>query len=314
MGGGGFAHEPVLLEEALSLLRPEPGGVYVDATLGGGGHARAILRRIAPDGVLVGVDRDPESIAHARRWGKEFAGRLRVVHGNFRMLSALLADLGLEKVDGVICDLGVSSPQLDVAERGFSYHADAPLDMRMDPGTGRTAAQWIERLEERELTRILYEYGEERWAARIAKFIVEERSRRPIATTGELAELVKAAIPAAARRGGPHPARRTFQALRIFVNDEFGSLQEFLGQAGGVLRTGGRVAVITFHSLEDRMVKRSFAEAARGCVCPPHAPVCTCGHRPTLQVVTRRPVQASEEEVLRNSRARSAKLRVAERL
>jgi 16S rRNA (cytosine1402-N4)-methyltransferase len=261
----------------------------------------------------VGIDQDDAALAEAEvtlRLGQQTT----LLKGNFSELDRLLAEAGIAFVDGFLFDLGVSSPQLDLPERGFSYHHDAPLDMRMDPSSNAvTAAQLVAEYSEGELTRILQEYGEERWASRIAAFIVAARGRRAITTTGELVEVVKGAIPASARRSGGHPARRVFQALRIEVNDELGVLERGLRAAVRWLRPGGRVVVISYHSLEDRVVKRVFAEYAVGCTCPPGIPVCTCGHEPVLRVITRKPVVPTGEEIERNPRARSAKLRAAER-
>jgi 16S rRNA (cytosine1402-N4)-methyltransferase len=314
---GPWAHRPVLLAEAVAFLGCRPGGVYVDCTVGGGGHAAAILAASAPDGRLVGLDRDEVALREAGRRlaaAESGGGRAVLVREDFGHLADVVVRLGVGWVDGVLFDLGVSSFQLDEAERGFSYQADAPLDMRMDRRQPLTAADLLNTVSEAELTGIIREYGEERWAARIAALAVARRKRRPFRTTGDLVEAVKAAIPAAARRSGPHPARRTFQALRIAVNDELGALERGLRAAIEVLKPGGRVVAISFHSLEDRLVKRALAQAARSCLCPPGLPVCTCGHRPSVKVLTRRPVAPAPAEVAENPRARSAKLRAAERL
>ncbi|ADG06565.1 16S rRNA (cytosine(1402)-N(4))-methyltransferase RsmH [Kyrpidia tusciae] len=310
-----FRHEPVLLHEVLAILQPRPGGLYVDGTLGGGGHAQAILEAAAPDGRLIGIDQDDEALTASKERLTPYGGRVTTVKGNFRRIKEILWGLGvIEGVDGILLDVGLSSPQVDEAERGFSYRSDAPLDMRMDLSGTLTARDIVNSWPEGELARVVRDYGEERWAARIAKAIVRRRQRQAIETTGELAELVKEAIPAAARRHGPHPARRTFQALRIAVNDELGALEEGVKGALEVLRPGGRLAVIAFHSLEDRIVKRILAEEARSCICPPEAPVCTCGRRPRVRLIGRRPIVPGPEELARNPRARSAKLRGAERL
>ena len=311
-----FFHVTVMREEAVAALLPRPGGVYVDATLGGGGHARLLLDRSAPDGGLIAFDRDELALEHARTWLREAAcaHRATLVHDTFAALPQRLRELGARAVDGVLCDLGVSSPQVDEGERGFSYQRDAPLDMRMDRSAGQTAADLLRTLPEGELARVIRRFGEERWAARIAAFIVRERARSPLATTGQLVDVIKAAIPAAARRTGPHPAKRTFQALRIAVNDELGALQALLAALPDALAAGGRAAILTFHSLEDRLVKQSFAEFARGCVCPPRAPRCVCGRSPVMRVVTKKPLLPGAAELAANPRARSAKLRVAERL
>ncbi|MGE5591863.1 MAG: 16S rRNA (cytosine(1402)-N(4))-methyltransferase RsmH [Bacillota bacterium] len=306
-----FHHLPVLLDDVLEGLRPYTGGRYVDCTVGGGGHSRAILAASSPSGRLLGLDQDPAALQAAGETLNAFGRRVTLRKANFRRLLDTAREAGFDQADGVLFDIGVSSPQLDEGERGFSFHQDAPLDMRMDPDGPVTARDLVNELEVPDLTRILQDYGEERWARRIAEFIVRNR---PLETTGQLVEVIKAAIPAAARRSGPHPARRTFQALRIAVNDELGALEEGLGQALELVRPGGRVAVITFHSLEDRIVKQAMQDWARGCICPPDLPICVCGRKPRARLVTRKPVSAGEEEVSRNPRSRSAKLRVAEKL
>jgi len=308
-----FWHLPVLAQEVSTFLAPRPGGVYVDATVGGGGHAEMIARAIAPDGVLVGIDRDRVALAAAEKRLRETGIGFFLVHENFAHLRAILDSLGLEVIQGILFDLGVSSPQLDDPARGFGYREDAPLDMRMDREQPLTARQLVNEAPEEELARIIREYGEDRWAERIASFIVRYRRKRPIETTGELAEIVKAAIPARARRKGPHPARRTFQALRIAVNDELGSLARGLVAAVESLSPGGRIVVISFHSLEDRLVKGEFVRRARGCRCPEDLPVCRCGG-PQLRILTKKPLTPTGEELAVNPRARSAKLRAAEKL
>lgn len=309
-----FEHKPVLLEPALRYLDPRPGGVYVDATVGGGGHSEQIAERIAPGGLLIAIDRDEAALAAASRRLGRFGNLVRFVHDNFARLSAILDELGIDAVDGILFDFGVSSPQLDRAERGFSYQLDAPLDMRMDRRSETDAAHLVNTLPEAELARILKEYGEERWAGRIARQIVRARSASPITTTGQLVDIVKSSIPAAARRQGPHPAKRTFQALRIAVNRELDAIEEALPQAIASLRHGGRLVAISFHSLEDRIVKQALQEAENPCICPPDFPVCRCGRRPSVRILTRRAVAASEREKSENPRARSAKLRAAERV
>ena len=306
-----FHHLPVLLDEVLEGLRPFTGGRYVDCTVGGGGHSRAILEASEPAGRLLGLDQDPAALEAAGKALAPFGSRVTLKKANFRRLLEAAREAGFDQADGVLFDIGVSSPQLDEGERGFSFHQDAPLDMRMDPEGPVTARDLVNGLEAAELTRLLRDYGEERWARRIADFIVRNR---PLETTGQLVEVIKAAIPAAARRTGPHPARRTFQALRIAVNDELGALEEGLGQALDLVRPGGRVAVITFHSLEDRIVKQAMQAWARGCSCPPDLPVCVCGRKPRARLVSRKPLTAGEEELSRNPRSRSAKLRLAEKL
>ena len=310
----GFAHRPVMAAEVVEYLAPRPGGVYVDCTVGGGGHARAILEAAEGACTVVGIDRDPEAIAAAGERLAEYGGRVLLIRGNFRNLQRVLETCGLEQVDGVLMDLGVSSYQLDTEERGFSYWGEGPLDMRLGPDAPFTAEQLLATAGVEELTRILREYGEERWAGRIARAIVERRKRSPIRTAADLVALIKEAVPAPARTGGPHPARRTFQALRIAVNDELGALEEGLGQAIEALAPGGRIVVISFHSLEDRIVKRRFQEESRGCVCPPELAACACGRRPRLKVLTRKPVVPGDWEREENPRSRSAKLRAAERV
>jgi 16S rRNA (cytosine1402-N4)-methyltransferase len=301
-----------LLAEVLQYLSLHDHSTIVDCTLGGAGHSGAILEQ-APETVLIGIDQDDAALDAARdalRLGQQVG----LFKGNFGDLDRILTDAGIVGADGFLFDLGVSSPQLDRAERGFSFHADAPLDMRMDPAAGGiTAADVVNAYDEAGLTRILREYGEERWASRIAAFITAARGRRPITTTGQLVDLVKDAVPAAARRSGGHPARRTFQALRIEVNDELGVLERGLRAAVRWLNPDGRIVVICYHSLEDRIVKRVFAELSEGCTCPPDLPVCVCGATPVLRIVTKRPVVPTAGEIEGNPRARSARMRVAER-
>ncbi|RIV28207.1 16S rRNA (cytosine(1402)-N(4))-methyltransferase RsmH [Alicyclobacillaceae bacterium I2511] len=309
-----FAHETVLFTETLMMLQARPGGRYVDCTLGGGGHTAGLLHKSGPDGTVLAIDQDPMALAFVREQLVEFPERLVLVQGNFRNVREIAQAHGFAGVDGVVFDLGVSSPQFDLAQRGFSYRLAGPLDMRMDPQQSLTAADLINTATEQELIRIFFEYGEERFARAIARVIVRTRTVHPIQGTVELADLVKSAIPAAARRSGPHPARRIFQALRIAVNDELGSLKAGLAGAFELLRPGGRLAVISFQSLEDRIVKQAMAQWARGCVCPPEFPICVCGKKPLGVGVTHRPVQPSSVELEHNSRSRSAKLRVIERL
>ena len=314
---GEYRHVPVLADGCRKALQLAPGSIFVDCTLGGAGHTRVLAPDLVPDGLAIGIDQDEMALQASIAAVREEAPQLdfRALHGNFADLDSLLVDAQIPGVDGFLFDLGVSSPQLDFSERGFSYNEDAPLDMRMDPGKDTpNAAEIVNTLNEADLARILRRYGEEKWAARIAAHIVRYRSTQPIQTTGQLASLVKEAIPAAARRSGGHPARRTFQALRIAVNDELGSLEKGLDAALRWLNPGGRVAVISYHSLEDRIVKQAFAEAAKGCICPPDVPLCTCGITPAVKVVTKQPILPSEDEVEANPRARSAKLRVAEKL
>ena len=309
-----FHHLSVLAAEVLQFLTPGSGGVYVDGTLGGAGHAGLIMEASAPDGVLVGIDRDPTAIGVARSRLAPFGDRVRIVHGGFGDLAQHLAALGIDSIDGLLLDLGVSSHQLDAPERGFSFQADAPLDMRMDPTTGVTAADLVNTLSHGELARIIREYGEERWAGRIASFICTAREEAQSWTTLRLAELVKGAIPRKAWEERIHPATRTFQALRIAVNRELEQLEAGLAAGIGLLRPGGRVVVISFHSLEDRIVKNCFRAHASGCVCPKGLPICQCGKMPALKILTARPVTAGADELVANPRARSAKLRAAVKL
>ncbi len=315
-----FEHQPVMIQEVLQYLAVAPGATVVDATVGGGGHAEALLTALGPEaGWLIGVDQDPAACrAASDRLAPEAARRgvrMDIVRANFGELDEVLDDLGLDAVDGVLFDLGVSSPQLDQADRGFSYREDAPLDMRMDPSQSTTAYHLVNGLDEAELATLIARFGEERWARRIAAFIVRHRQERGlIATTGELVELVKAAVPAGARRGGPHPARRTFQALRIAVNNEIGVLHAGLHAGVRRLRPGGRIVAVSFHSLEDRAVKSVLRTYQRGCVCPPDWPECRCGRSPLVRLLMPRPVVPGAAECAANPRARSAKLRAAERL
>jgi 16S rRNA (cytosine1402-N4)-methyltransferase len=313
-----YRHTPVLLAEVTQQLSLHPGSIVVDCTLGGAGHAKRLQEIIAPTGILVGIDQDDSALDAAAvtlRLGQQTPAKTILLKGNFSDLDDLLVEAKIPYADGVLMDLGVSSPQIDVVERGFSFKEDAPLDMRMDPGKQTlTAAEVLEHYSEADLTRIFRDYGEERWASRIAAFVVEARSRRPLRTTGEFVETIKAAIPASARRSGGHPAKRAFQALRIEVNDELGALDSGLRAAVRWLSPGGRIAVISYHSLEDRIVKRVLGENAETCVCPPGLPVCTCGKVPVLRVLTRKAITPTAEEIELNPRARSAKLRVAEKL
>jgi len=313
-----YRHTPVLLAEVTQQLSLHAGAIFVDCTLGGAGHTKRIAQLVGPTGIVVGIDQDDAALTAAAdtlRLGQQSPTTVVLVKGNFGDLDDLLLEARIPYVDAFLFDLGVSSPQLDVVGRGFTYQEDTPLDMRMDPSSSQpTAADIVNTYPETELARILREYAEERWASRIAAFIVAARGRHRITSTGELVEIVKAAIPAAARRSGGHPARRTFQALRIEVNRELDVLERGLRQAARWLAPGGRIAVISYHSLEDRIVKEVFGELAEGCICPPDLPVCRCGSTPVLRIVTKRPVVPAEEEIERNPRARSARLRVAERL
>ena len=309
-----FRHEPVLLGEVLQWLNIQPGGVFADGTLGGGGHSEAILEKAGADALLYGIDRDPAAISAASGRLNAYPG-FHALRGNFHDVKELLELERAPKLDGALIDLGVSSHQLDTAERGFSYHEDAPLDMRMDPTSGLTAAQWLQSVSQSELTKVLLEYGEERWAARIAQFVVDRRKNTPVATTGDLVRIIDDAIPKAVRRKDEgHPARRTFQAIRIAVNDELKPLTQALWDFVDCLKPNGRLCVITFHSLEDRLVKQAFRSMQNPCVCPPKAPICTCGKKPVAKVLAGGAVPPSPEEVAKNPRSRSAKLRVVERL
>jgi 16S rRNA (cytosine1402-N4)-methyltransferase len=289
-------------------LQVQPGGRYIDATIGAGGHATGILDTSTPDGRLLGLDADPEAVTFARHALQHFGDRALVVASNFRDLQAVAVAHGFEQVDGMLMDLGFSSRQLAAAERGFSFDQDGPLDMRLNPNQGQTAAELISDLSETELADLFWRYGEERHSRRIARAIV---AARPVTTTGQLADLIAKRI---GRREKIHPATRVFQALRIAVNDELGALAEALPQARDLVRPGGRLAVIAFHSLEDRLVKQFYQQEARDCICPPDIPVCVCGHRATLGIVTRKPIRPSDEEVNRNPRSRSARLRIAYRV
>lgn len=307
-----FQHTPVLLSEVMHWMRPAPGQTLADGTLGGGGHAEALLRAIQPGGRLFGIDRDERALAAARERLANVPG-FTAVHGNFHDLPELLAAQGVREVDGVLLDLGVSSPQLDEAERGFSFHQDAPLDMRMDQGQDLTAEELVNTWSTREIADILRDYGEEKWAVRIAAVIVEHRQRQPLRTTGDLVRAIDAAIPKKVRQKAEgHPARRSFQALRIAVNDELSPLALALENAVALLRPGGRLCVISFHSLEDRIVKQTFRTLKNPCTCPPKAPICTCGKQPVVTLPAGA-VRSSEAELAENPRARSATLRVAEK-
>jgi 16S rRNA (cytosine1402-N4)-methyltransferase len=309
-----FHHISVMPAEVLSALSPRSGGIYVDGTLGGAGHAGLILTASAPDGRLIGFDRDAEAIAVAGARLAQFGPRAQLFQRNFSSIAATLAEIGVQEIDGFVLDLGVSSHQLDRDERGFSFLHDAPLDMRMDRGSGQSAAELVNSASETELFRIIAEYGEERWAKRVASFIVKARELRPIETTLELVDVIKGAIPKAKWEERLHPATRTFQALRIAVNEELKSLEEGLAGLLKLLARGGRGAVISFHSLEDRIVKESFRDAALGCTCPKGLPGCVCGRVPQYKVVTRKPLRATDEEVAANARSRSARLRVVEKI
>ena len=308
-----YTHKPVLLNECLEGLDIRPGGTYVDGTLGRAGHSREIARRLTT-GRLIAVDRDRAAIDAAPALFGPLMDRVTLVRGNFGDIAAILDRLGVGGVDGMLFDLGVSSPQLDEAARGFSYLNDAPLDMRMDQSASLTARDVVNGWSREELRRVLWDYGEERYAGPIAAAIVKAREGKPIDTTLELAELIRSVMPAKARREKQHPAKRSFQAIRIAVNDELGEVERLLASALDLLAPGGRIAVISFHSLEDRLVKTAFASWTQGCTCPPDFPVCVCGKKPRAKLIGRRPITAGEAELKENPRARSAKLRIAEKL
>ncbi len=309
-----FHHISVLLEETIKGLVTDTKGIYVDCTLGGAGHSARIASLLRPEGRLIGIDQDCEAIAAARERLAGESCQVDIVHDNFCHLADILREQDAEQVDGVLFDLGVSSHQLDTAERGFSYIQDAPLDMRMDHEKAFSAYDVVNTYDEAELNRIFREYGEERWAKRIAKFLVQARAERPIETTGELVDIIKKAIPAAVRNAaGGHPAKRIFQAIRIEVNDELGILEQAFRTAVAHLKPGGRIAIITFHSLEDRIAKQTLKKMAQGCICPPHLPVCVCHHQPEIRLLGK-PLVAAPAELERNSRSKSAKLRIAEKL
>lgn len=307
-----WGHRPVLLEKCIAGLALRPDGIYVDGTLGRAGHSVEIAKRLT-SGRLIGIDRDGDAIEKARERLLPYRKCVTLVRGNFAELAHILDELSVEKVDGILCDLGVSSPQLDDGARGFSYRYDAPLDMRMDRDAPLTAREIVNTWDEKELRRVFSSYGEERYSAHIARAIVRAREKAPIETTLALSDLICGAMPASARREKQHPAKRVFQALRIAVNDELDALEPLVRGAAQCLTCGGRLCVITFHSLEDRIIKQTIKELARGCTCPPDFPVCVCGKHPILEPVTRKPVLPSDEEVSDNPRARSAKLRIAQR-
>ena len=309
-----FQHKSVLLQECIDALNIRPDGIYLAGTLGGAGHSSQIARRLTEGGRLIGVDRDRTALAAAKERLAPYADRVTLVHSNFAEIDAILDSLGIPAVDGMLFDLGVSSPQLDDASRGFSYMADAPLDMRMDKDDALTAGAVVNTWPQGELRRILYDYGEERYAPQIAAAICRAREKAPIETTLELVDIIRSAMPAQALREKQHPAKRSFQAIRIAVNDELGAVSRMMQAAVGRLNPGGRLAVITFHSLEDRIVKSEMQQAARGCTCPPEFPVCVCGKKPLVKLVTRKPIVSGPAELEENPRARSAKLRVAEKL
>lgn len=308
-----FEHKSVLLEESVNSLVVNPAGIYVDCTLGGAGHGQAIISKLAASGTYIGLDQDPAAIAAGKERLAAAKCGVHIIRSNFEQLKEVLRDLAIDAVDGVLYDLGVSSYQLDTAERGFSYMQDAPLDMRMNPENVLSAKEVVNEYSAEELTEIMHDYGEERWAKRIADFIVTERKTKPIISTGDLVDIVKKAIPKGARQDGPHPAKRTFQAIRIEVNRELEILQQSFSDAIELLKPGGRICIITFHSLEDRIAKQVLQEQAKGCICPPQFPICTCHHQPVIKILGK-PRKPSVAELTVNPRARSAKLRIGQKL
>ncbi|HBM81811.1 MAG: 16S rRNA (cytosine(1402)-N(4))-methyltransferase RsmH [Clostridiales bacterium] len=309
-----FLHVPVMLRETIDNLVWKPDGIYVDGTIGGAGHSIEILKRLNDKGRLIGIDRDINAINASYGRLNEYKDRVILVHSKFSNIKNVLKDNGVDKVDGVLLDLGVSSPQLDDAKRGFSYMNNAPLDMRMDSDSSITAGFIVNNYTKEQLKDIITNYGEERWASRISEFIVNEREKHPITTTFELVDIIKKAIPSSARRRGPHPAKRTFQAIRIAVNGELDEISNAIPDIIDVLNKDGRLCIITFHSLEDRIVKNSFKKYENPCTCPPDFPVCVCNKKPVIKVITKKPITPGETELNENPRARSAKLRVAQKL
>jgi len=309
-----FKHKSVLFDECMEGLNIKPDGIYVDGTLGGGGHSSGICQLLGPEGTLIGIDRDQDALNAASERLKDYKCNKIFVQSNYSDIAQVLEDLEIDEIDGALLDLGVSSFQLDNPERGFSYMNDAPLDMRMSQDDTFTAYDVVNEYDKKELTNIISKYGEERWASRIADFVVKAREDKPLESTFELVDVIKAAIPASARRTGPHPAKRTFQAIRIEVNDELGQLERAVSEFCDVLAPKGRLCIITFHSLEDRIVKDIFNQRANPCTCPKEFPVCVCGKKADIKKVTGKPIIPSEEELEENPRARSAKLRIAQRI
>lgn len=311
-----FKHKSVLLDECIENLKINPDGIYVDCTIGGAGHSSEIYRRLNSQGSLIGLDQDAFAVETSMKRLEEISSeaKFEVVNTNFKNISAACEQLGISQVNGILLDLGVSSHQLDEASRGFSYQQDAPLDMRMDRKSKLSAYEVINQYKEQDIYRIIRDYGEEKWASRIAKFIVETREKQPIKTTYELVDVIKRAVPSAARRDGPHPAKRTFQAIRIEVNDELNILNKTIEDCVALLKSGGRLCIITFHSLEDRIVKLQFNKEVNPCTCPPTFPACICGKKPRAVLVNRKPIVSSGDELEHNPRARSAKLRVLEKI
>ena len=308
-----FSHRSVLLDECIENLNIDPNGIYIDGTAGGGGHSYEIAKRLT-GGRLIAIDQDEAAIAAAGKRLSEFGDKVTIVRNNFSNIADVCRELDIKKINGVLLDLGVSSYQLDTAERGFSHNADAPLDMRMDRRNQLDAYTVVNLYPEDKIRKIIYDYGEDRFAPKIAAAIVRRREIKPIETTGELVDVIKSAIPAAAREGGHHPAKRTFQAIRIEVNGELSVIQPAIESAAELLAPGGRIAIITFHSLEDRIVKQSYVKLAEGCTCPPRIPVCVCGNKPKVKIISKKPILPTDTEIEENPRSRSAKLRVAEKL
>ncbi len=309
-----FSHRSVLLDECIESLNIKPDGIYVDGTAGGGGHSLEIAKRLTDGGRLIAIDRDDAAIAAATDRLHDYLDRVTFVRNNFSSAAQVCRELGIEGIDGILLDLGVSSYQLDTAERGFTHNADAPLDMRMDRRGELDAYTVVNTYSFEELKRVIWEYGEERFAPKIASAIAKRREQKPIETTGELVDMIKSAIPLAAREGGHHPAKRTFQAIRIEVNGELDAIEPAIRNAKDIMNKGGRIVIITFHSLEDRIVKQTYADMASGCTCPRDLPICVCGKVPEVKVLTKKPILPSVEEVEGNPRSRSAKLRVAEKV
>ena len=309
-----FVHKPVLFDECMENLNIKPNGIYVDGTLGGAGHSLGIAKSLNKNGTLIGIDRDVEALAVSKQRLAEVNPKVILVNDNHKNIKDILSNLGIYKADGILLDLGVSSYQLDNKDRGFSYRFDAPLDMRMNTNDKMTAKTVVNECTKEELIKIFRDYGEEKWSARIAEFIVAEREKKPIETTFELVDIIKAAVPAGAREEKGHPAKRVFQAIRIYVNEEISELENAVRNAIDSLNVGGRLCIITFHSLEDRIVKEVFNEEAKSCICPPDFPTCVCGKKSRIKLVNRNPILPSDEELEINLRAHSAKLRVAEKI
>lgn len=311
-----FHHSPVLLKEVIEKLNIKPDGIYIDGTIGGAGHSLEIYKRLNSKGILIGLDQDEFAVKTSEIRLKSAGGQAGIilVNTNFKNIKDVCFENNIQGVDGILLDLGVSSHQLDEGERGFSYKKDAPLDMRMDRRGRLTAKILVNEYSKEQLSEIIQNYGEERWAKRIAEFIVDAREKKPIESTGELVDIIKAAIPKGARREGPHPAKRTFQALRIAVNDELGVLEKAVSDGIELLKLGGRFCIISFHSLEDRIVKNTFYNRAKPCTCPPEFPVCICGKKPLVKIIGKKTIIPSKEEIEKNPRARSSKLRVVEKI